>query len=37
MAFPAIYSIASSAAMVSTTSHKFCRRMFSFAECWLLS
>jgi hypothetical protein len=33
----AIYSIASSTAIVSMPSHKFCRRRFSFAECWLLS
>ena len=31
------YSIASRAAITSIPSHKFCNRMFSFAECWLLS
>jgi hypothetical protein len=32
-----IHFICISAAIVSIPSHKFCNRMFSFDECWLLS
>jgi hypothetical protein len=32
-----LHSVSISAAIISIPSQRFCKRMFSFAECWLLS